>query len=280
MNRKAFALPLMVALAGCGDSPGSMDLNIWGEEYIFDEVPSRSGTDAGFENGWSLHYSRFLINLGGIVMTAADGSNANPPTGYRIYNMHLTEQPFRVTSLSALNPVRYNNVGYTLAPTTDASTAGNASADDVAFMKTNHFSVFIEGEGRKDGTTPVHFAWGFGGTTAFTDCHDSTNQEGFVVPAGGRATVQFTIHGDHPFYDDLQSETALLRFDLIASADSNMDHNVTLEELAAVDLTRAPTGQYGVGAARDVTNLRQFITSLVSTIGHFNGEGHCQEHRS
>ncbi len=47
----------------------------------------------------------------------------------------------------------------------------------------------------------------------------------------------------------------------------------------AVDLTTAPMGQYGTGSRSDVRNARDFITALVATVGHFNGEGHCDERR-
>jgi hypothetical protein len=91
--------------------------------------------------------------------------------------------------------------------------------------------------------------------------------------------VQLTIHGDHLFFDDLQSPEAKMRFDAMAAADNlgiaGADGQVTLEELAAVDLTELPPDQYGTGGVGNVRNLRDFVTALVRTVGHFRGEGEC-----
>ena len=73
---------------------------------------------------------------------------------------------------------------------------------------------------------------------------------------------------------------ARLRFDAIAAADANGDREVTLDELGAVQLTTLPMTQYSTGPLPNVRTLRDFVTHLVSTVGHFNGEGHCQERRS
>ena len=48
-------------------------------------------------------------------------------------------------------------------------------------------------------------------------------------------------------------------------------------ELARVDLTTLPSSQYGGGDMSRVRTLRDFITTISASIGHFNGEGHCQE---
>jgi hypothetical protein len=115
---------------------------------------------------------------------------------------------------------------------------------------------------------------------SYNNCHSSETEVGVAVPSGGSVRAQITVHGDHLFYDDLQSPKAKLRFDLVAGADMDRNNEVTLDELARVDLTTAPMGQYGTGPfGNTVRDLRQFITTLVATVGHFNGEGHCDEVR-
>ncbi len=94
---------------------------------------------------------------------------------------------------------------------------------------------------------------------------------------GGTDEVQLTIHGDHLFYDDLQASNAKVRFTALSKADANGDSKLTLDELAAVRLTMiaAEDGTFGTGAAANVNTLRDFVTDLTRTVGHFRGEGEC-----
>jgi hypothetical protein len=88
--------------------------------------------------------------------------------------------------------------------------------------------------------------------------------------------VQLTIHGDHPWFDDLQSPEAKMRFRPAADSDrSPMDGVITLDELGATALTSLPLDQYGTGGAGNVKNLRDFVQALIRTIGHYRGEGEC-----
>ena len=100
-----------------------------------------------------------------------------------------------------------------------------------------------------------------------------------VVPSGGTATMELTVHGDHLFYDDLQSDEAVLRFTAFAEADGRGDGDriVTLEELAAVDLTTLPAEQYGTGGAASIVTLRDFVAALTRALIHFQGEGDCRQ---
>lgn len=97
-----------------------------------------------------------------------------------------------------------------------------------------------------------------------------------VVEAAAPATVQLTIHGDHLFADDLFSETPSVRFDLYASADTNGDGDITQAELKAVDLR--PLENYQVGGT-GITDLWNFIEHLTTSLGHIDGEGHCESER-
>ena len=100
----------------------------------------------------------------------------------------------------------------------------------------------------------------------------------FLGKAPGAAPVAEVVLGEERFAPD--AVFARLRFDAIAGADANGDREVTLDELGAVQLTTLPMTQYSTGPLPNVRTLRDFVTYLVSTVGHFNGEGHCQERRS
>jgi hypothetical protein len=86
-------------------------------------------------------------------------------------------------------------------------------------------------------------------------------------------SAQLTIHGDHFFYDDLDAPNPNLAFDLIASADANNDGDITLAELAAIDITAQTRYQVG---SRPITHLRAYIEALTVNLGHIDGEGHCE----
>lgn len=275
-------LALFAAAAlGCGSdsagtSPGTVSLTIWGEEYIADQIPSRMGMEAGFENNWTIRYTRFLVNVGDFTVAASDGTAGGSLSGMRVYNLKTTTTPFSVGRVTGVPSRRMDRVSYRIGPATAASTAGNATADDVTVMRTGGYAIYVEGEGSRMGTT-VRFRWGFTQNVAFETCHTADNAAGLAIPSGGNVDAQITIHGDHLFYDDLQSPEALLRFDAIAAADRNTDGTVTLEELGMVDLTTLPSTQYGGGDMARVRTLRDFVTTISATVGHFSGEGHCQE---
>jgi len=273
-----------LSLAACGDdsvgtSPGTVTASIWGEEYIQDRIPAAATPEAdGFQNGWEIRYTKFLVSIGDLSVASSAGGEAGRLQAVRVYDLHTLVGPLEIGRMPSLPSRRYDRVSYRIAPVDAQATMANATPADVALMRAGNHSVYVEGQGTRMGTT-VRFRWGFGGTVSYTNCHSSETEVGLAVPSGGTARAQITVHGDHLFYDDLQSPEAKLRFDLIARADANRDGEVTLVELAAIDLTTAPMGQYGTGARSDVRNVRDFITSLVATVGHFNGEGHCDERR-
>ena len=89
---------------------------------------------------------------------------------------------------------------------------------------------------------------------------------------GGTATIQLTIHSDHLFYDSAVSSDPVLRFAEIALADADGDDAVTQAELAAFSLNTLAT--HGVGSL-DIDNMWDYIHHMTTTLGHIDGEGHC-----
>jgi hypothetical protein len=114
----------------------------------------------------------------------------------------------------------------------------------------------------------------------FQGCHgeqDGKEVEGVLVTNGGTQEVELTVHGDHLFYDDLQSEEGGPRFQAYADADANSDGDVAIEEMDEVPLYTIPIekGSYGTGALGNVDTLGQYVRTLARTIGHYRGEGSC-----
>lgn len=281
MKLHTTVLLTLSAALGCGGdsagtSPGTVSVSIWGEDYIADRIPPLMGTTVGFEDGWTVRYTRFLVTLGDFTVAAADGTAGGALAPMRVYDIKTAATPFVVGRVTAVPSRRMDRVSYRIAPATAASTVGNATAADLTLMQTHGYGIYVEGEGTRMGAT-VRFRWGFTQGITYSPCSNADGSLGLAVPSAGNVDAQITLHGDHFFYDDLQSESARLRFDAIAAADADRDGAVTLEELARVDLTTLPSTQYGGGDMSRVRTLRDFITTISATVGHFNGEGHCQE---
>lgn len=116
-------------------------------------------------------------------------------------------------------------------------------------------------------TDTLTFDWTFDTDTRYVGCE--TEQ---ALAKGGEATSEMTIHADHLLYDDLVSGDPELRFDIIAGADADGDGEVTQAELAAVDITGEDN--YQVGDA-PITDLWAYLEAQTRTLGHIDGEGHC-----
>lgn len=274
-------IALGALLAGCGGDAavgtGTVNVAIWGEEYIESTagIPPMMGSEVGFVDGWNVRFTKFLVSVGQVSVNATGGTASTLPP-LRVFNLHGTSGPVRLGSLTNVPARRQDLVSYRIAPPTADSTAGNsgASAEDITAMRTGGFSLWVEGTATKAGrATPITFRWAFSNTVDYTRC-ELEGAFGVAVPTSGTADVQLTIHGDHFFYDRV-GEGAQLRFEDIAAADRNMDNMVTLEELAMVDLTTLPRDRYDPSGAPNVNTLRDFMTVLTTTVGHFNGEGEC-----
>lgn len=264
---------------GSGNGTGNVTVSLWGEDFIREMIPPATATSAGFENGWTLRYTKFLVNVGNVRMATGAGAVGGTLAAFKVYDLHTFAGPTVIGRFNGVEAVRYDDVSYAIAPADATSTAGNATAADLALMQSNRYTLYVEGTASKTGVPDVRIRWGFGGHTDFTACHDAANQAGLAVPTSGTAPLQLTIHGDHLYYDDLENPEARTRFDAIAAADRDGDREVTLDELAMVQLTSLPMTQYGSGPVPNIRTLRDFVTYLTSTVGHFNGEGHCQERR-
>ncbi len=282
MLASILGLTALSALAplGCDDGSGddasgvgAVEFTSWGEEYIEDKIPAEQ-----FADGYSVKYTKFLVMVGSVEVADADGAVAAKYGTYTLFN-HTVAGVKPLTSFKDVPAKAYTKVSYELAPTTaDKITLGPSVTDaDRDLMVSGKFHLYVEGTISKAAVSKS-FKWGFGVPTPLIDCKgekDGKEVDGVVVTNGGTDTVQLTIHGDHLFYDDLQSPDAKLRGDSIVSADADMNGEVTLAELGMVSLVDLPANQYGTGAATAVNDLGAFVTFLSRTVGHYRGEGEC-----
>lgn len=240
---------------------GDFSLTIFGEDFIEDGIPAEV-----FSDGWAVTFDKFVVVVSAVAVEP-DGAAAVPVSG--AFAFDLAQPSTDGHSLSAFKAPagHYAHMTYTLAPATDI-TGGNAAAADVDMMKAQGVSIYVVGAATKGATTKT-FSWSFQTSTTYQECELAAPH----LDANQATTAQITIHADHLFYDDLESEEPNVAFDLIASADADSDGAVTLAELAAIDISAL--SRYQVGS-RPVKDLRAFIEALTATVGHIDGEGHCE----
>lgn len=262
---RARLLPLL-ALAACTPdvSPTTLVVSIYGEDYIEEQIPA-----AEFIDGWSLTFESFVVSVGAL---SAAGEPFDGGPGFRLIDLSVGSSGagFELDRVT-LDPVAYRDIGYVIAPDRDA-VAVNVSQPIRQMMLVEGLSILVSGTANR-GAEEKHFLWGFKTRTGYTGCESTATVDG-----DGPMPSRITIHGDHLFYDDLFSETPNVAFDLIAAADADGDTEITEAELRAIDITTQ--ARYQVGDLTEITDLWSFIEQQTATIGHFDGEGHCDALRS
>ncbi|MEM6295237.1 MAG: hypothetical protein AAGA54_28455 [Myxococcota bacterium] len=239
MKRLTTSLTTLAALTllatGCDADAGASTLRIaaWGEDFIEQGIPADE-----FVDGWDLTFESFVVSIDEID---ADGESL--PGSFEV-------------DLSEPTGGRGHQLGTMTVP-----------ADRVPMVSWRVASVSARGAATRDGVTKT-FDWGFDVSPKYVECDTQT-----LLGDGETTDVFLTVHGDHLFFDDLDSEAPQVAFDLIAEADADDDGDVTLDELRGQSL--GGQVRYQVGA-RDIESLYGFIEAQARLVGHINGEGHCE----
>ncbi len=260
MRRLACLLPFLALACDDEAAPGSLGVFVYGEEFIEEEIPADV-----FADGWKVDFAEFLVAVSDVAVGTGATPALSSDTTY-ILNLAQASGDGHALISGDVPGGRYDDTSFSIAPASGA-VAANATAEQVAFMNDNGLSIFVTGRASKDGVEKT-FAWRFNSTTNYRACESTAKVD------GGTERTVLTIHADHLFYDSLVSEEPDVRFQLFADADADGNHAITLDELAAVDITGL--ANYQVGNATDVTDLAAFVVAQTATLGHIDGEGHCQ----
>jgi hypothetical protein len=275
------AAAALLSASACGDSDngqGTVTITTWGEEYIEEGLPS----DAFPHDHFSVKYTRFLVVFRDVQIADENhqvGAKLEAPLVFDLTKPGAGKD--RELASFQLEAKAWPHVSYQQGPITANAQPGElATQDDVRLLQTDQAAVHVEGVATSPTGTQKTFNWSFATATLFQNCHgeqDGKEVDGVLVTNGGTQEVQLTVHGDHLFYDDLQSEEGAPRFQALADADANGDGAVTLEELDQIPLYTIPLeqGTYGTGALGNVNTLGQYQRTLARTIGHYRGEGSC-----
>jgi hypothetical protein len=284
-SRLTFSLLTALGSVACSSSDptgsggeGKLEFTTWGEEYIEDEIPKESSDVTGFVDGWTLKYSKFLVNFQNIRVADSKGKEAASFDGSMLFDNHQKDIK-SIVDFDGIEAKAWQAVSYEIAPVTkDTELSESATKADKQLMIDGGFSLYVEATATKDEVIK-HFAWGFPIGTRYEECHseqDGKDEEGLVVTNNKQLEIQLTTHGDHLYYDRLQASPdpeikTSLRFDTLAEADKDDDGEITLDELDATPLNVRLYDPSGLKAATHGA----FVTSLARTVGHFRGEGEC-----
>jgi len=274
-----------LALASCGDDAGAgrVSFTTWGEAYIEQGIPSDPSGEAGFVDGWSLHYDKFLVIFHEIEVADASGQVARRAPGSQFVD-NVVPGRKGLVSFANVEAKHWDRVSYQIKPATAETRLVTGNPADLDMMVQQGYALYVEGSATKTGAdgAPIvkSFHWSFRTATQYSGCQQSADSgqaiEGIVVTDGGEDVSELTTHGDHLYYDRLMASPnpaikTSLRFDEKAAADANNDGDITLEELDATPIDVRLYDPSGL----DAPSLGAFMTSLARTVGHFRGEGKC-----
>jgi len=282
---RILSLAFTIAIvAGCGaDGTGAAKFTTWGEDYVMNSIPPDPAGEAGFVDGWTLTYDKFLVAFHEIVVANDKGEIAAIHDGSFLVDNKQAGRKDLVTFADI--PARaWNRVSYQIKPARADSALVAATEADRDLMVAEGYSIYVSGAATKpEGvgqTVTKTFHWGFTTATQYKECQQAAASgqaiQGIVVTNGGTDTSELTTHGDHLYYDRLMASAdpavkTSLRFDEKAAADANADGEITLAELSAVPIDVRKYDPSGLPAP----NLGAFMTALARTVGHFRGEGEC-----
>ncbi|MCA9545801.1 MAG: hypothetical protein KC613_15460 [Myxococcales bacterium] len=245
------------ALPGCDDeaaAPVPHALTVYGEAFVEEGIP------AAETDGWAVTFREFLVcvhdpgAVGGPALSGAQVFDLTQASGGEGH------------AAGALPGGPFSQVRWRVAPCA-GGVAGNASAAQVQAMNAGGYALWVAGEATKGAETKT-FAWGFDTDTTYGPCATAPTE----TAEGVRSML--TVHADHLLYDDLVSETPNVAFQALADADADGDGAITPAELAAIDITGF--ARYQVGSNTAITDLWAFLEAQSRTVGHIDGEGHCE----
>lgn len=253
------ALLLLLCFVACsqGDAdPAPLDVRIAGSEGLSAGLPA-----GALEDGWSIEFDRLLLTT---TSAETPWESAMRPAAYE-----LVTSSGDGSELATLEINTNSNtlVQIAVGPLNQDSEGGNAGDADLELLRSNGWSLYIEGRATRDAQTKS-FAWGF----ALSEVYQCPVGPDFELEEPPVARV--TVRADRLFRTELGVQESLLRFDALAQADDDgdADGTITLEELAGMQLD-ALSG-YDAGDA-EVDDLSGFIEALASGLVYVDDERPC-----
>jgi hypothetical protein len=293
MSEESSALASVVlaasaCMAGCGgESVGTVVVEVSGEEAPVVGFPAG---DIAFVDGWSIDFDHIFVAIEGFYLADGDRSQTLDADNTVI---DLTDGDQVLWTFPGVPAQRWSDVEYVITePTATSRRLGTVTEADVAALTTAGVSFRMIGTA----THPTHGDYDFDVAIPMSlhasECvsgRDGT--DGIVVPANGTHQTQITLHLDHLFFDSARAEEPNLRFEAWAAvagednlitysdlASQNLADLVGIDGMPLVDEAGAPIAYEPPASGLPAQNLQAFLLAEAFTIGHFEGEGHCDYH--
>lgn len=287
-SRGAIALATGALFLGCGGSAtGTVVVEVSGEEAPVIGYPAG---DIAFADGWAIQFEHIFVAAEGFSLTQGDRTVMLEAESTVV---DLTAGDQELWSFPGIAAQRWSEVEYVVArPTASSRRLGSVTEADVTAMVDAGVSFRMIGtamhptHGSYDIDLGIPFAVHM---SACVSGRDGTN--GIVVPANGTHETQLTLHLDHLFFDSARDEEPNLRFDAWAAV-AGADREITYADLATQNLADLvgidgmplldedgmPIAYEPPSAGLPMQTLQAFVLAQAFTIGHFEGEGHCDYH--
>jgi hypothetical protein len=284
MTERIGWIGLMLALGACGGETGTVEVAVSAEEAAVDGYPVG---EIGFVDGWTMQFSTVLFSVDRIELHGADGAHETIDVDPVLVDLHHGRQV--LYSLDGVGARRWEDVRYVVSPPTEASVdVGEVDPALRRQMIDNGWSVYLDATAQK-GAESRRIAWGLDLDILNSHCVSGDGTDGVVVPAGAVAEGQITFHLDHLFFDTLRLDAAEMRFDAMAAV-GGPDGSITFDDLnrqRLADLRDADGSPlldeegnpllYDPGSfSLEEPTLLYMMRAAAITMGHWNGEGHCE----
>lgn len=292
MNERLAILAALFGL-GCSSGSGALVVTVSGEQAAAEGWPFvADGVTVAHVDGWSIDVDRALVAVADLTLESADGESVALGLEPSIVALH--GGTIEIGRFDAIPARRWDRVGYRMPiATAGMRLVGGATEAEAAAMTAEGLSFLLDGTAHHPGRADVALHIGVPFAVALHHCQSGDDgTDGVVIAAGGATTGELTFHLDHFFLESLVSEEPVMRFEAWAAA-AGSDGVVTIDDLATQSLSdlRDTTGMplmneagepviYDPGAARlPRADLREYVLEGAATLGHWQGEGHCEYQR-
>lgn len=282
---KKSILSVLFLLCACGDgggTQGTLRVRVSGEDAATMGYPTTTpGNEIALVDGYTITFTHIFVALESLTLEDSTGGATRVVNDPVILDLRAGDAQIWEVNAPAK---RWDRVSYrTHVPGHGDRMLGAVSFNDVHTMLTNEYALFVQGTASQGGDT-FTFSFGFP-PVAHTRCQNDDGTEGVVVRENAVTEAEITFHLDHLFFDSLAVDDPKLRFEPFAGAAESGDirnvyltRSITeLEDRNGNPIMDGPNvvvydpGPYVLSPS----TLEQYLLAAGSTMGHWNGEGHC-----
>lgn len=306
MNRMLLLPSLALLLGACGETTaatGSLQFQIEAEDTVTEGLAAGTG-DEQIVDGWTVTFDKYIVAVGHVEVEGNGPTHLHGEDEIVVDLTQLPEGGLTLTTFEGAAVGAWPEVFWeTPAAAADATRHDSVAQADFDRMVAAGCTYLIAGtishpSGQRcirgDSTmctaaTSIAFDLCVPAPTVFGPCESDTGIEGVVVTEGSTTTANFTIHGDHLFFNGFPmgaEGSVARRAQWLANADVDADGTVTqadLESIGEADLGQLLPSDPGDGmpgfalggAPIELHDAWDYAIAQLKTQGHFQGEGEC-----